>query len=344
MYFAKDGAVSLMSYAGIGMSRWANSEIKPLACAALAEIVNSPDDFRSKQPYYVVQHVDWIMWYVWRHLHVSLCSKSVFSRYLLVKSDFLYMHEIGNPTVTEDEEHRATEYVTLDPKQELTMNQKQIKIPEQSHKLQMLIEARKAEMPQQDLYDEEDDGILNGKLYSTSQPNAQFNSHSQGHHQGRKRREAADDWQHNEEWCNENTYVLLPPPVESTSRAASVLQKELRGMLREQESAVKDNGLKELGWYLPPQLMGDNLFRWMLECVPISRRFVIVLKYSTYRLHSFDPALPIAQDMAKKYVYIDQIYSDKHLSFLFFFEVTSRLSYSRSGFLRASQISHRSSV
>ena len=78
-------------------------------------------------------------------------------------------------------------------------------------------------------------------------------------------RMAEEDWQHSGDWCDQTTYLLLPPPTDSTTHAALTLQKELRVMLNEQEKAEKSNGLKELGWYIPFELMGDNLFRWMLE-------------------------------------------------------------------------------
>ncbi len=52
------------------------------------------------------------------------------------------------------------------------------------------------------------------------------------------------------------------------------VQRELRSMLKEQEAA---NSLRELGWYMPPEFIGDNLFQWIVE------------------MHSFDPSLPIRE-------------------------------------------------
>lgn len=71
----------------------------------------------------------------------------------------------------------------------------------------------------------------------------------------------------------------MPAPVESTPGAAMAIQRELKAMLREQDKAKH---LDELGWYLPQALIGDNLFQWIVK------------------LHSFDPALPVAQDMKKQ--------------------------------------------
>ena len=103
---------------------------------------------------------------------------------------------------------------------------------------------------------------------------------------------------------DQTTYLLLPPPTDSTTHAALTLQRELRAMLREQEKAEKSNCLKELGWYIPFELMGDNLFRWMLEYLVFQSRRLqrsLMLCLGLYaRLHSVDPALPIAQDMVRQ--------------------------------------------
>ncbi|KAF8580706.1 hypothetical protein K439DRAFT_1636776 [Ramaria rubella] len=253
VYFAKDGAVSMGQYAQVGMSKWSNSEIRPLTCVALAQIINAPREFTNSNPYYVVKQVDWI-----------LC------RYLLVKTD--------TPSETQaiadlPEDVDMSLYVRLDPSQPLTMHNKQIMIPEESRRLQRLLEARKAEQPKLEPFDEEDLGVLSGTLIPAS-----LRDSRQG---AAVRRSIADDWQHSEKWCDNTTYQVLPPPSDSTPRAALALQKELRAMLKDQEKAEKEHNLTELGWYIPPELMGDNLFCWMIE------------------LHSFDSALPIAQDMVQ---------------------------------------------
>jgi len=73
VYFAKDGTVSMGTYATTTSLRWSKSEIAPLSCLALAEIINSPQDFTSKDPYYVVAQVDWILWYVQSQYSINEC-------------------------------------------------------------------------------------------------------------------------------------------------------------------------------------------------------------------------------------------------------------------------------
>ena len=90
-----------------------------------------------------------------------------------------------------------------------------------------------------------------------------------------------DDWKHDRAWVEQCIAHLIPPPTESSVAATTALQRELKGILKEQKTA---RSLRELGWYLPEELIGDNLYQWIVE------------------LHSFDPTLPIAQDMARWYV------------------------------------------
>lgn len=50
-------------------------------------------------------------------------------------------------------------------------------------------------------------------------------------------------------------------------------------MIKEQDSTPS---FKELGWYMPLEFNEENLFQWIVE------------------MHSFDPDIPIAQDMIKR--------------------------------------------
>lgn len=90
-----------------------------------------------------------------------------------------------------------------------------------------------------------------------------------------------DDWKHDSAYVERAVANLMLPPFESSGGASMALQKELKAMLREQDTA---KSLKELGWYMPPDLIGDNLYQWIVE------------------LHSFDPDIPIAKDLKAKYV------------------------------------------
>jgi hypothetical protein len=63
VYLAKDGSVSMGHYAqGSRVTGWRNSKLGPTACAALCEVVNLPHEFVSNNPFFVIQHTEWIVW------------------------------------------------------------------------------------------------------------------------------------------------------------------------------------------------------------------------------------------------------------------------------------------
>ncbi|KAJ8461993.1 hypothetical protein ONZ45_g18095 [Pleurotus djamor] len=62
VYLAKDGQISMSTYAQPSRSSWRNSMFYPTRCVALAEVVNIPSEFVSSNPYYVVAQTSWIMW------------------------------------------------------------------------------------------------------------------------------------------------------------------------------------------------------------------------------------------------------------------------------------------
>ena len=67
---------------------------------------------------------------------------------------------------------------------------------------------------------------------------------------------------------------MLDPPSYATPSATLRLNRELKTILKIQESTP----LHELGWYIDADLV-SNVYQWIVE------------------LHSFDAALPLAQDM-----------------------------------------------
>ncbi|OJJ98847.1 hypothetical protein ASPACDRAFT_61549 [Aspergillus aculeatus ATCC 16872] len=68
---------------------------------------------------------------------------------------------------------------------------------------------------------------------------------------------------------------LLPPPTDATSQATTRLMRELGAT-----AALQARGsLTELGWYIDPEQV-DNPYQWLVA------------------LHSFDPSLPLARDLA----------------------------------------------
>jgi ubiquitin-conjugating enzyme E2 Q len=194
----------------------------------------------------------------------------MFSRYLLVK---------GNKATTEVEKSTTKiPSVEIDPAHPVTLSGQQAHIPQSSYRLEKLLASRRSEYIDDDP-DDEDIAIFEAvDIQSGSSPTKSADAHAYVQSDCPPKK-ANNDWKHNAKWVNDNTGNLMPPPSESTPSAAMAVQRELRAMLKEQEAATC---LKELGWYMAPELIGDNLFQWIVE------------------LHSLDKELPIAKDMQSK--------------------------------------------
>jgi len=239
VYFAKDGSVSMGHYAQRGSSKWKNSAMCPTSCVALAEIVNLPKQFVSSNPYFVVADPTWII-----------------TRYLLVATAGYSPTTYGlppQPDTSKATSRPAQHWVPLDPAHPLTLNTKPIQIPEQQQKLQRLLDQRRAD--QQELeYDEVDSAVFAAgdlELSDRAAAAAAAPPPPPAVHRG-------PDWVHNEAWVNPTSYRLLPPPSDAMNTATLAVQRELRGLLKEQQSAKR---LDDLGWYMPDSLISDNLFQ-----------------------------------------------------------------------------------
>ena len=74
-----------------------------------------------------------------------------------------------------------------------------------------------------------------------------------------------------------NTLPIMQPPSYATPTATKTLQRELQTILKVQDSQP----IHELGWYIDSDHV-QNMYQWIIE------------------LHSFDPNLPLAQDMKRE--------------------------------------------
>ncbi|KAL0572423.1 hypothetical protein V5O48_009541 [Marasmius crinis-equi] len=281
VYMAKEGSVSMGSYSSGARTGWRRSKLGPTNCTALVEVVNQPDQFVSQTPYFVVQHTHWLV-----------------CRYLLVKTssglDPSTSSSNAGQNRTAVPDHDAP-YVKLDPKHKITLSSKPIEVPDPTHKLAVLLQARRDEIEQhQDEPDENDREVFEytenattekGKAkedpydvdmdFEMADASAADSSSRQPKAQGRP----ADDWVHDAEYVEQAVSHLMPPPTNASPAATMAVQRELKHMLKEQENCAS---YKELGWYMPPDLIGDNLFQWIVE------------------MHSFDETLPIAKDLKRE--------------------------------------------
>ncbi len=169
----------------------------------------------------------------------------------------------NNEPIPVDEIDESITYVPLDPQYPLTLSSKAIRIPEPTHTLEKILAARREEYIPVD-YDADDMKIF--EAAPVTAPHVE------------DKMEVVDDWKHDRMWVEQCVEHVIPPPTEASLQATTALQRELKGILKEQKEA---KSLRELGWYMPEEFIGDNLYQWIIE------------------LHSFDPALPVAQDMAR---------------------------------------------
>ena len=182
-------------------------------------------------------------------------------------------------------------FVKLDPHHQTSVNQKAIQIPDPAFQVESLLAARKADYVHEDP-DEEDLAIFqldSSKLsQSVQHKECDFDDADDDYYsvpvassskKNSRVQKPKDDWKHNAEWVVSILKNLLPPPIQSSPSASMAIQRELTSMLKEQDLAPN---LRDLGWYMPPDLIGDNLYQWFVE------------------MHSLDPELPIAKDMKNK--------------------------------------------
>ncbi|KAL0948368.1 hypothetical protein HGRIS_010950 [Hohenbuehelia grisea] len=276
VYLAKDGRVSMKTYASRGHSVWRNSKCRPTSCVALAEVVNVPSEFVSCNPHYVVKDTQWIMC---RYLLVGTGSKMSAQRTSALTAG-------EQPTLSS-----SAPLVKHDPKCPVVVGTTEIQIPDPTFELESLLSARKNE--QSDLSFDADDLAVFQYVEPPVpvQPPLPQDSVPTSRSQ-RSSAKPVEDWTPDPDYVRRAIENLMPPPLEASTNASAAVQRELRTMLKEQNAArKKPGGLKELGWFLPDVSedgdeggggVGDNLFQWIVE------------------LHSFDDSLPIAKDMKSK--------------------------------------------
>ncbi|KAF8797821.1 hypothetical protein BYT27DRAFT_7204023 [Phlegmacium glaucopus] len=270
VYLAKDASTS-MGYYATARASWQKSLTGPVNCMALTEVVNLPSQFVSSNPHYVIKDTHWIM-----------------CRYLLVKGA-ADGTELSTSIASKSKASKASQipFVKLDPKHQTSVGLKVIEIPDPAFQVESLLAARKADYVHEEP-DEEDLAIFQLDSSKPSRPSQHEEygydddddyavpaASSSSIKTGPVQR-PADDWKHNAEWVISILGNLMPPPIQSTPSASMAIQRELKSMLKEQELAPN---LRDLGWYMPPDLIGDNLYQWFVE------------------MHSLDPSLPIAKDM-----------------------------------------------
>ena len=184
----------------------------------------------------------------------------------------------NNATTTTTSSSETIPMVPMDPLHRVTIGGKNISIPLPEYKLEKLRRDRENEYMEEDP-DEDDTSLFTDPAPTSSQPKGVTVNGTEEPNRPAVR--PANDWKHDPDWVKETITHMMPAPVDSTSIATMALQRELNSMIKEQD---RTTSLRELGWYMPPEFIEDNLYQWIVE------------------LHSFDKELPIAKDLAQRKV------------------------------------------
>lgn len=242
---------------------WPKSELNCTMAISLNEVVNAPAEFTSRDPHYVVQHVDWVQ-----------------PRYLFI--------DCGQPMldrVKQQKFEKLTHVYAQDPDRKVIGPRGALTIPisaTNSHRSRDSVEAsssddsksvikngkRKKSSVDHDAPEDDDDAAS-----VTTLPEDRQVLLSDDESTPRKQSKlSVTSFQPNT--LDISSIQLLGEPAYATSRATKTLQKVLRQALDTQDKQP----LHELGWYINSNHI-DNVYQWIVE------------------LHSFDKNLQIARDL-----------------------------------------------
>ncbi|KAH6621054.1 hypothetical protein B0J18DRAFT_215770 [Chaetomium sp. MPI-SDFR-AT-0129] len=310
VYFSSTYETSLGYCSGAGLP-WPNSNLDISTCLGLNEIINAPDEFQCSSPHYVVAQPDW-----------HQC------RYLFVQTNagWLASHKstmIGKTTLR-GKTAAATAGQTQAPGTETGTeyypqasgrgifgpSRTPLQIPLSAIPLRTvgptaaLTAAMPSKLPKRSVDDLESSDIEDEEDVSRLRPDQERDDERASPPSKKVSRASTSDPMDVEvagqEYgvigngpptpssiapnrgltdfelgtLNPSTITRLPPPAFANEAAAMALSRELRTLQKLQLKTP----LHELGWYIDFDEI-TNLFQWFVQ------------------LHSFDPTLPLAQDM-----------------------------------------------
>lgn len=264
------GRIHYGSDMSTGIGEWPHSQLKISEAIALNEIVNAPDQFVSKSPHLVIAQLDWIQ-----------------SRYLFVRCNL--------PGQTIQDKPPTQEYKQDPSWTPVGSNREKIIIPitavsksrrpgskiVKTGNKKVKVTNKHAEWEFEDLIFLSDDTDIDDISMLLSED--EDTSVKPGQNKGKRKhldvptagRSSQTDFIAGV--LDHTTLPLLEPPSYATSMATRALQRELTNTLQVQET----HPAHELGWYIDPNHV-SNVYQWIVE------------------LHSFEPQLPLANDLKAK--------------------------------------------
>ncbi|KAI5798015.1 hypothetical protein DFH27DRAFT_97404 [Peziza echinospora] len=252
---------------GIG-STWRQSNLNATHAVSLNEIINVPHQFVSKTPHLVIDQLDWIQ-----------------TRYLFVYSPTLNKNPRQNDTLKPPRSFLKQDpnWVPVNDRGEKLIiptgatTSRGVSAPEKpqpasSGLLSRIVSRQKAKKDAGDGYDSDDSMVTEDEDRELLADEQEKVSKSQQLISKLFKKGNPSDFR--PDALNLKGIQMLPPPTYASSMATKRLQAELKALLKLQENTP----LHELGWYINPNII-TNMYQWVFE------------------FHSFDEALPLAQDM-----------------------------------------------
>jgi ubiquitin-conjugating enzyme E2 Q len=294
-------SIGYSGYGGVGYT-WPNSELKIQQALALNEITNAPQEYVSRTPHLVVSQLDWIQ-----------------TRYLFVSSTAAY----GQATGSSDKGSKPLEILEQDPAMTPSGSDGKLIIPiravagarrpkslkttvsgtEQTALLPLLSSAQQNKRQKAigtskyDAIEVDDDDTASivtldedCAIFEDAPPkNDQFvdplptpNSTIDGKGKAKlggffnklKSSKSLTDYVPGS--LDYSSLPMLQQPSWASSAATRCLMRDFKALIKTQD----EQPLHELGWHIDEDKI-ENIYQWIVE------------------LHSFDPSLPLAQDMKK---------------------------------------------
>ena len=207
------------------MNSWKGAEFAISKLAAICEITNRPQEFVSSQPYLVCNQLDWIQ-----------------CRVLVVQRNNLTGPQEDQASSDKDKKKAKTNIKTipLDPRFPLTLSSARIAFPDVEDKLQRLEDAL-GDTPD-DLHESDNEILKDPPAPSpTKRGNARADNHwgkrTSPAMSGSKQSEATPMPDPFEPADAERLKLIkmLPPPKNPSRTALSMIQKEMKAMMKTQE-------------------------------------------------------------------------------------------------------------
>ena len=265
------------SYNTPSNSTWPNSRLRVSCALSLNEVVNAPDEFKSKSPHYVVDKIDWIQTrYLFLKVDPRVHGDSVSSD---LKPVHIYEQDRTAPALGENGQPVVIPITAVSKSRRPALSPATLsKTPSKKMKGLKITNQEVAEQEEDDaasiVTSEEDHGFLQSSDDDELMPLGKEGVPVPSKTKRRGPEMSMTDFVPGS--LDLSKLKLLRPPSDASSTTTKTLLKALKETLKVQESTPAH----ELGWYVHGDQI-ENVYQWIVE------------------MHSFEETLPLAKDMKK---------------------------------------------